>query len=60
LTIDYVDAEGNVTDAWDSESSKFGNATPMMVAVRLEVAEGNDSYVFQTSMALPMARRKSG
>ena len=60
LAFDYVDAEGSVTDAWDSESSKYGNATPVMVAVRLEVAEGNDSYVFQTSVTLPMARRKSG
>jgi general secretion pathway protein J len=60
LAIDYVDAEGSITDAWDSESSKFNNATPVRVAVRLEVAEGNDSYVFQTSVVLPMARRKSG
>jgi general secretion pathway protein J len=60
LAFDYVDAEGNVTETWDSESSQYANATPVMVAVRLEVAEGNDSYVFQTSVALPMARRKSG
>jgi general secretion pathway protein J len=58
LGIDYVDAEGTVFDNWDSESTEFGNATPVMVAVRLEIANGNESYVFQTSVALPMGRRK--
>jgi general secretion pathway protein J len=60
LTIDYVDAEGTVSDSWDSESQKFGNATPVMVAIRLEIADANDAYVFQTSVPLPLVRRKSG
>jgi general secretion pathway protein J len=60
LAIDYIDAEGTVFDNWDSESTEFGNATPVMVAVRLEIADGNESYVFQTSVALPLGRRKSG
>lgn len=60
LAIDYIDAEGTVFDNWDSESAKFGNATPVMVAVRLEIADGNESYVFQTAVALPSGRRKTG
>jgi prepilin-type N-terminal cleavage/methylation domain-containing protein len=60
LAFEYVDAEGTVFDAWDSESPRFGNATPVMVAVRLEIGDGNDSYGFQTTVALPMVRRKSG
>ncbi len=60
LAFEYVDAEGVATDEWDSEASKFGYATPVMVAVRLEVAEGNDAYVFQTTVALSTTRRKSG
>lgn len=60
LAIDYVDAEGAVFDSWDSESQKFGNATPVMVAVQLEIAAGNDAYVFLTSVTLPLGRRKSG
>lgn len=60
LSFEYLDAEGVATDEWDSESSKFGYATPVMVAVRLEVAEGSDAYVFQTTVALSMTRRKSG
>jgi general secretion pathway protein J len=60
LAFEYVDAEGGTNENWDSESTKFGNATPAMVAVRLEVAEGSDAYVFQTTVVLPMVRRKSG
>ena len=60
LAFDYVDAEGTVFDAWDSESPRIGNATPTMVAVRLEVGDGSDRYGFQTTVALPLVRRKSG
>jgi hypothetical protein len=60
LSFEYVDEKGAATDEWDSESAKFGYATPVMVAVRLEVAEGSDAYVFQTTVALSMTRRKSG
>jgi general secretion pathway protein J len=59
LAFEYVDARGESTDTWDSEAPKFGNGTPVMVAVRLELAEAGESYVFQTTVALPMVRRKS-
>lgn len=60
LAFGYVDAEGVVREEWDSESEKFGNATPEMVAVQLELTDGGDAYVFQTTVALPMSRRKTG
>jgi len=60
LAFEYVDAEGKVFDEWDSESPRFGNATPVMVAVRLEIGDGDDSFGFQTTVALPLVRRKSG
>jgi general secretion pathway protein J len=60
LAFEYVDAEGNVTEDWDSESTKFGNATPVMVVIRLELAQAGDAYVFQSTVALPLFRRKSG
>lgn len=60
LVFEYVDAEGTAREEWDSESVKFGNATPVMVVVRLEVADVSDSYVFQTTVALPLIRRKAG
>jgi len=60
LAFEYLDADGAATDEWDSESPKFGYATPAVVAVRLEVAEGSEAYVFQTTVALSMTRRKAG
>jgi general secretion pathway protein J len=60
LAFEYVDAEGTATEEWDSETTKYGFATPVMVAVRLEVVEADEAYVFQTTVALPMLRRKSG
>jgi general secretion pathway protein J len=60
LTFDYIDGEGKAFDHWDSESSEFGNATPVSVSVRLEIADENDTYGFQTTVALPSVRRKSG
>ena len=60
LAFEYLDAEGASTEEWDSESSKFGFATPVMVAIRLEVATEIDAYVFQTTVPLPMVRRKAG
>jgi hypothetical protein len=60
LAFEYIDAEGASTEEWDSESPKFGFATPVMVAVRLEVATEIDAYVFQTTVPLPMVRRKAG
>jgi hypothetical protein len=60
LAFEFADAEGRTFDTWDSESSIFGNATPVSVAVRLEIADGNTTYGFQTTVALPSMRRKSG
>ena len=60
LAFEYVDAEGTAMEEWDSETTKYGFATPVMVAVRLEVGEADEAYVFQTTVALPMLRRKSG
>jgi hypothetical protein len=60
LAIEYVDAEGVVVETWDSDSTKYGSATPVFVAVRLEIAYGDDSYAFHASVRLPMGRTKSG
>ena len=60
LAFEFVDADGNASEEWDSEATKFGYATPAVVAVRLEVGDGDGAYLFQTTVALPMIRRKSG
>jgi general secretion pathway protein J len=52
---DAVDSE-----TWDSESERFANATPAMVAIRLEIAAGEDVFLFQTTVRLPLVRKKLG
>lgn len=59
LAFEYLDADGSASEEWDSEAAKFGYATPAAVAVRLEIAAGGESYLFQTTVAPTMSRRKS-
>lgn len=60
LAFEFVDAEGKSFETWDSESSQYGYATPAMLTVKLEIGVGDDSYGFQTAVALPVVRPKSG
>jgi general secretion pathway protein J len=60
LAFLYYAEDGAESEAWDSESEKFANATPAMVAVRLEIAAGDDVVLFQTTVRLPFVRRKQG
>ena len=50
--------DGAESETWDSESERFANATPTMVAIRLEIAAGDDVFLFQTTVRLPLVRRK--
>jgi general secretion pathway protein J len=47
-------------EAWDSDSPRFGYATPTMIRVRLEVGTGDDATLFQTAVRLPLVRPKQG
>jgi general secretion pathway protein J len=60
LAFLYYAEDGTDSETWDSESERFANATPAMVAVRLEVAAGEDVFLFQTAVRLPLVRRKQG
>jgi len=60
LAFLYYAEDGTESETWDSESERFANATPAMVAVRLEIATGDDVYLFQTTVRLPLVRRKQG
>lgn len=60
LAFEYVDAEGKAFETWDSESPQFGFATPVMITVKLEIGDRIETYGFQTTVALPLARPKSG
>jgi len=60
LAFLYYAEERADSETWDSESEKFANATPAMVAVRLEIAAGDDAFLFQTTVRLPLVRKKQG
>jgi general secretion pathway protein J len=54
--ITYLDHENESYDQWDSESEDFGYATPMAVAIALEVADATGSRFFETMVHLPVRR----
>ncbi len=58
LAIVYVAEDGTETDNWDSDSARYGHATPAMVVVRLEIGMGEETALFQTAVRLPLGRRK--
>lgn len=60
LAFIYVAEDGTEQEAWDSDSPRFGYATPAMVRVRLEVGTGDDATLFQTAVRLPLVRPKQG
>ena len=60
LAFTYVAADGSETDTWDSDAQEHGHATPSLVAVRLEILDAEEVYLFQTTVRMPIFRRPSG
>ncbi len=60
LAFKYVDAEDTVWESWDSESEEFGYATPQAVTIQLEIGDEKASYLFETTVRLPLFRQKAG
>lgn len=56
LTIELYDAEGEVHDAWDSDSPDFGRATPQAVHLALAMGSGDDARKFETTVKLQVYR----
>jgi general secretion pathway protein J len=57
LAFTFIAEEGSETDTWDSDDARYGYATPAVVRVRLELAGGEETAVFQTAVRLPRLRR---
>lgn len=60
LAVRYYAADGTELESWDSESEAFGMATPTLVALRLELGQGEESALFETVVRPVMARKKRG
>ncbi|MGD2186067.1 MAG: prepilin-type N-terminal cleavage/methylation domain-containing protein [Desulfobacterales bacterium] len=59
LAFKFYDKDGTEFDVWDSDSDEFGYATPMAVAVKLELAGKTASHTFETMVSLPIARERA-
>jgi general secretion pathway protein J len=60
LAFTYYNAEGSEAEAWDSESEEYDYSSPTAIGIRLELGEGEESYVFETKVLLNAHRGKSG
>lgn len=58
LAFIYIAEDGTEMESWDSDSARFGHATPALVVVRLEIGMGAETALFQTTVRLPLVRRK--
>ena len=58
LSFKYYDAEGQESEAWDSDAADYDYATPAAVGVQLEIGKESESYLFETIVSLPLQRQK--
>ncbi len=58
LAFKYYDAEGTVSEEWDSDSAGSGYATPTAVAIQLEIGTESESHLFETMVRIPVHRDK--
>jgi general secretion pathway protein J len=57
LEFGYLDAEGEMSDRWDSEADDNAYATPRAVEIRLTVGEPTRPTVFKTRVPLHVHRQ---
>ena len=58
LSFTYYDTEGETFDRWDSDDESFDTATPVAIGIVLEFGEDSGDGVFETTVYLPVYRRK--
>ena len=58
LAFKYYNAEGEASEAWDSDSEQNGYATPTAVGIQLELGTESKSYTFETTVQLAVYRKK--
>ena len=60
LKFTYYDAEGRPHENWDSDSADYNFATPVSIAVELEIGDDETSTVFMRRIVLPVVRSVTG
>jgi general secretion pathway protein J len=59
LSFTFYDPDGFEFDVWDSDSDDFGFATPIAIAVKLELAKNAEAHTFETMVSLPLIRERA-
>ena len=60
LIFIYYDQEGDEYENWDSDLEQFGHATPVAIKIKLEIGNDSDFQLFETMVAIPVYREKTG
>lgn len=60
LSFRFMDETGESRESWNSDAEEFDHASPVAVAIRLELGEAENPDVFETEVLLPVRRAKSG
>ncbi|TWI77462.1 type II secretion system protein J [Desulfobotulus alkaliphilus] len=60
FTLDFMDEKGEWHREWDSESNRYGWATPRAVRVGLETGRGPDARAMATEIRIPVWRESQG
>ena len=58
LAFKYYDADGEESEAWDSDTDDYDHATPTAIGIQLEIGTESESYTFETTVWLAVHRDK--
>ena len=58
LAFKYYDAEGEESEAWNSDADDYDHATPTAIGIQLEIGNESESYTFETTVRLAVHRKK--
>ena len=57
LAFGFIDADGDVHEAWNSDEADFGYGTPQALVIHLEIGKGETPMVIETTVELPVGRK---
>ena len=58
LAFKYYDAEGEESEAWNSDTDEYNHATPTAIGIQLEIGNESETYTFETTVRLAVHRDK--
>ncbi len=58
LAFKYFDTDGEESETWNSDEDDFDHATPTAVGILLEIGTESETVAFETTVKLPVHRKK--